>query len=180
MKKIKNLILILFVFIFSRPLFADGNIRWNTVWGPTSYQGSLIVNYEFEYEENKVMAVGLEGGFLIPHYYSPYFGMNASWIKCIQPESQKKYRLYFEPELHGGIKFWNTYYINPNGQEIKNSKRSPFITTDVLFTLKPTTWGFYGGIGPSLSFTTYKMDGKREYKVLPALFLTFGIRFDEF
>ncbi len=175
MKKIKNLILILFALIFSRPLFAEINTRWNTIGGPSFYEGIFLINYEFEVEEANVMALGLEGGLLL----TPYVGMNASWIKCLQPESQKKYRLYFEAELHGGVNFWSTKYINPNGQETKIRKKTPFISADALLTFKPTPRGFYGGIGPSVSFTTYQMDGKREYLLNPALFIALGVKFTE-
>lgn len=175
MKKIKNLILILFALIFSRSLFAEINTRWNMIGSPSFYEGIFLINYEFEVEEANVMALGLEGGILL----TPYVGMNASWIKCLQPESQKKYRLYFEAELHGGVNFWSTKYINPNGQEIRIRKSTPFISTDVLLTFKPTPRGFYGGIGPSVSFTTYQMDGKREYLLNPALFIVLGVKFTE-
>ena len=53
------------------------------------------------------------------------------------------------------------------------------MSADVLFTFKPATWGVYGGIGPSLSFTTYKMDGKREFNLSPAVFAVLGVRFTE-
>ena len=175
MKKIKNLILILFALIFSRSLFAEINTRWITIGSPSFYEGIFLINYEFEVEEANVMALGLEGGLIL----TPYVGINASWIKCLQPNSQKKYRFYLEAELHGGINFWRTKYINPNGQETKIRKRTPFISTDVLLTFKPTPRGFYGGIGPSVSFTTYQMDGKREYLLNPALFIALGVKFTE-
>ena len=175
MKKIKNLILILFALIFSRSLFAEINTRWNMIGSPSFYEGIFLINYEFEVEEANVMALGLEGGILL----TPYVGMNASWIKCLQPESQKKYRLYFEAELHGGVNLWRTNYINPNGQKTNIRKITPFISADALLTFKPTPRGFYGGIGPSVSFKTYQMDGKREYLLNPALFIALGVKFTE-
>lgn len=175
MKKIKNLIIIMIVILFSQPLFAEINTRLNTINGPHIYEGLFIINYEFEVEETQVMTVGIEGGLLL----TPYLGMNLSWIKCLQPKSERKYRFYLETELHGGITIWNTKYITPTGQEIRNRKRSPFVSTDVLITFKPTPWGVYGGIGPSLSFTTYKMDGKREFNLSPAVFAVLGVRFNE-
>ena len=175
MKKIKNLIIILIAILFSRPLFAEINIRWNTIGSTTFYEGILIANYEFEVEESQVMAVGLEGGLLL----TPYLGMNLSWIKCLKPNSEKNYHFYVETELHGGINFWSTNYITPTGQTLSNRKKNPFISTDVLLTFKPTTWGFYGGIGPSFSFKTYNMDGKRENILAPALIIILGVRFNE-
>ena len=175
MKIIKNLIIILIAIFFSRPLFAEINTRMNTIGGTSFYEGLLIINYEFEVEEAQVMAVGIEGGLLL----TPYVGMNLSWIKCLQPASEKNYRFYLETELHGGVNFWSTTYLTPTGQEIRRRKRTPFISTALILTLKPTTWGVYGGIGPSLSFSTYKIDEEQDYKINPALFITLGVRFTE-
>lgn len=61
MKKIKNLILILFALIVSRSLFAEIYTRWNMIGSPSFYEGIFLINYEFEVEEANVMTLGLEG-----------------------------------------------------------------------------------------------------------------------
>ena len=66
MKKIKNLILILFALIFSRSLFAEINTRWNMIGSPSFYEGIFLINYEFEVEEANVMALGLEAMKMCP------------------------------------------------------------------------------------------------------------------
>lgn len=172
MKKIKNLIIILLALFFSRPLFADINIRWNTIGGPEFYKGFFIINLEVEIEEANTMTIGLEGGLVL----NPYIGWNTSWIKCLQPESEKKYRFYMETELHGGINFWKASYITPTGQTIENLIREPFVSVDILFTFKSASQRLYGGIGPSLNFSTHKMDGEWDFKFSPALIIALGLK----
>ena len=186
MKKIKKVILF-FALLFNYSfIFAAGNVRLNNITG--SYfkfneesgifymESGLIANYEFNLTDNSIMTVGGEACLLV----SPYIGMNVSYIKCLMPKSEWKYRFYIETELHGGIRLFNSYYMNPNGKIITNRQKLPVITADVLLTFKPTTWGFYGGFGPSWSFTyCLKNENKRkEYIVFPGFFVTLGVRFE--
>ena len=186
MKKFKKVILF-FALLFSYSfIFAAENVRLNSIIGSCFkfkedtgdfyFENGLIANYEFKLTDSSDMAVGAEACLLI----SPYVGMNVSYIKCLMPKSEWKYRFYIEAELHGGIRFYNSYYMNPDGDLLTNKHKFPVITTDVLLTFKPTTWGFYGGLGPSWSFTycLSNANKKKEYIVFPGFFVTIGVRID--
>ena len=186
MKEFKKVILF-FTLLFSYSfIFAAGNVRLNNIaggyfkfkkeTGDFYIENGLIANYEFKLTDSSAMTVGGEACLL----FSPYAGMNVSYIKCLMPKSEWKNRFYIEAELHGGIRLFNSYYMNPDGKIIKNRQKLPVITADVLLTFKPTTWGFYGGVGPSWSFTycLTNTNKRKETIVFPGFFVTFGVRFD--
>lgn len=186
MKNFKKVIMI-FALLFSCSfIFAAGNVRLNNITGgyfkfkedtgDFYIENGLIANYEFKLTADSAMTVGGEACLLL----SPYAGINVSYIKCLMPKSEWKYRFYIEAEFHGGIRFFNSYYMNPDGVLITNRQKLPVITADVLLTFKPTTWGFYGGFGPSWGFTycLSNTNKRKEYIAFPGFFVTVGVRFD--
>lgn len=186
----KRLIVVFIICLLSTKIFARINVRANTFYGSDClseskealfiWQFPISFDYEFSLEglEADTFSFGLTGGLLMV----PCTLINFSYIHCLQTNSSKNYRWNIESELHSGFFFTGSFSLNEEGGIDRNDEKYyPALITDVLFTFKPNTSGFYFGLGPVCTFIYISKENttgnKLGWAIIPSLQLAVGYTF---